>query len=823
MGAKKEQCALKLEKIVKVYGSNENQVHALKGVDINFRKNEFVSILGPSGCGKTTLLNIIGGLDRYTSGDLIINGVSTKEYKDADWDRYRNNSIGFVFQSYNLIPHQTVLSNVELALTLSGIDKKERQQRAMKMLEKVGLSGQENKLPNQLSGGQMQRVAIARALINDPEIILADEPTGALDTETSVQVLDLLKEVAKDRLVIMVTHNPDLAKKYSTRIINLLDGEKISDTNPLNVTETESAKKQRKPKMSFFTALKLSLKNLISKKTRTILTSFAGSIGIIGVAMVLALSNGFNAYMARMQTDSLATYPLTISENSVDLSSFSKMVYTDAKEQYPQLDNVFVEEAFSKLKGMLKSNNLSNDNGFLDYLHEIDKNYYHDIEYDYGYDMTKYLYADFDVTVDDKPITESNFTSIDDVMSSIQLKYDGVLQQAMGMSGAFVRQFIPTVQQIPNSKELIEEQYDVLYGKMPSLEENNFNEAVLVVDKYNGVSDMTLAFLGLISADIKSDGTVIFGDGTTESVDIKNIVTTDENEGKKLYLANNNLIYQNGMTPATLTGEEEGLEEIKIVGILRAKPNVEGILKTGLCYTKALGEKVVDDNKGSDIVKLVEENYLLLGIKEEQKNTVLRQLAGIDTPSEIKIYAKDFDSKEIIKKAIDDWNITEAEGKEENENYITYADTMSMMFSMLSTMVDAVTYVLVAFTSISLVVSSVMIGIITYISVVERTKEIGVLRALGASKREVSNVFNAETFLIGLFAGVIGVTFTYLVSIPINLLLGSLVEGVGSLAVLSPIVAVVLIVISVALTLIAGLIPARVASKKDPVVALRTE
>ena len=691
------------------------------------------------------------------------------------------------------------------------------------MLEKVGLSGQENKLPNQLSGGQMQRVAIARALINDPEIILADEPTGALDTETSVQVLDLLKEVAKDRLVIMVTHNPDLAKKYSTRIINLLDGEKISDTNPLNVTETESAKKQRKPKMSFFTALKLSLKNLISKKTRTILTSFAGSIGIIGVAMVLALSNGFNAYMARMQTDSLATYPLTISENSVDLSSFSKMVYTDAKEQYPQLDNVFVEEAFSKLKGMLKSNNLSNDNGFLDYLHEIDKNYYHDIEYDYGYDMTKYLYADFDVTVDDKPLTDSNFTSIDDVMSSIQLKYDGVLQQAMGMSGAFVRQFIPTVQQIPNSKELIEEQYDVLYGKMPSLEENNFNEAVLVVDKYNGVSDMTLAFLGLISADIKSDGTVIFGDGTTESVDIKNIVTTDENEGKKLYLANNNLIYQNGMTPATLTGEEEGLEEIKIVGILRAKPNVEGILKTGLCYTKALGEKVVDDNKGSDIVKLVEENYLLLGIKEEQKNTVLRQLAGIDTPSEIKIYAKDFDSKEIIKKAIDDWNITEAEGKEENENYITYADTMSMMFSMLSTMVDAVTYVLVAFTSISLVVSSVMIGIITYISVVERTKEIGVLRALGASKREVSNVFNAETFLIGLFAGVIGVTFTYLVSIPINLLLGSLVEGVGSLAVLSPIVAVVLIVISVALTLIAGLIPARVASKKDPVVALRTE
>ena len=674
----------------------------------------------------------------------------------------------------------------------------------------------------------MQRVAIARALINDPEIILADEPTGALDTETSVQVLDLLKEVAKDRLVIMVTHNPDLAKKYSTRIINLLDGEKISDTNPLETAELEQAKKQRKPKMSFFTALKLSLKNLFSKRARTILTSLAGSIGIIGVALVLAISSGFNTYMAKMQTESLSTYPLRINENSVDLSSFSNMLYTDATEKYPELNNVFVEEAFSKLKGMLKSNKLDNKNGFIDYLNGIDAKYYHDIEYEYGYDMTKYLYANFDVTVDGEPLTESNFASIDDVMSAIQSKYNQVLLEALGLNTDFVRQFIPTVDQIPNSKALIEEQYDVLYGKMPSFENNSYNEAVLVVDSFNGVGDMTLAFLGLIPADIKSDGTVTFRD--SETVDFSKIVTTDTNEGKKLYLANNELMYErvegsDKFVKNTLTATQEGLEEVRIVGILRAKPNVEGILKTGLCYTKALGKKVVDVNKGTDIVNVAKTNLkgLFTATVGEQKLT-MRQLAGVDTPSEIKIYAKDFDSKEVIKQAIEDWNARYDENDaKESLNIISYTDTMNMMFSILSTMVDAVTYILIAFTSISLIVSSVMIGIITYVSVVERTKEIGVLRAIGASKREVSNVFNAETFLIGLFAGLIGVGVTYLICIPINLILSVLVEGVGQLAMLNPISALILIAVSVVLTLTAGLIPASVAAKKDPVVALRTE
>ena len=813
---------LKLTNISKRYLSGENSVLALDGINITFRKNEFVSILGPSGCGKTTLLNIIGGLDRYTKGDLQIKGKTTKDYNDKDWDAYRNNSIGFVFQSYNLIPHQTVLANVELSLELSGISKAERKNRAKVMLEKVGLLDQINKKPNQLSGGQMQRVAIARALINDPEIILADEPTGALDTETSVQIMDLLKEIAKEKLVIMVTHNPDLAKEYSTRIINLLDGKIVGDTAPYVDETIYEIKKNRKPKMGIKTAFILSLKNLFSKKARTILTSVAGSIGIIGVALVLALSNGFNAYMARMQTDSLGAYPLTISESSVDLSSFAEMAVPAFKEKYPKLDNVFVEEAFSKLKGMLKSNNLSNDNGFLDYLNEIDKETYYDIEYRYGFDMTKYMYTNFDVTVDGSSLTESGFASIDQVMSSIQVKYDDSLQQAMGVSTDFVRQYIPTVAQMPNSKELINEQYDVLYGKMPSFEEGVYNEAVLVVDAYNGVSDMTLAFLGLIPADITSDGNVTFRD--TETVDLESIVTTDTNEGKKFYLANNDLMYSlglGGITTKDLTGREEGLDEIKIVGILRVKEGVDGILNTGLNYTSALTNKVIEESKESNFVKFIKENQTLIQqIYKVSPDMILRGFAGKDTPSQINIYAKDFDSKKEIKEHLDAWNNKYEDG---DENIVMYSDMMNMMFDMLGTMVDAVSYVLIAFTSISLVVSSVMIGIITYTSVVERTKEIGVLRSLGASKGEISNVFNAETFIIGLFAGLIGIVVTYVLSIPINLILNALVPAVGNLANLAPTAAIVLVLISISLTLIAGLVPSKIAANKDPVVALRSE
>lgn len=824
-------CALQLKNIVKTYGTGDFEVRALKGVSLNFRKNEFVSVLGPSGCGKTTLLNIIGGLDRYTTGDLIIEGKSTKNYNDKDWDAYRNNCIGFVFQSYNLIPHQTVIANVELALELSGIPKKERTERAAKILERVGLKGQEHKKPNQLSGGQMQRVAIARALVNDPEIILADEPTGALDTETSVQIMELLKEVARDRLVIMVTHNPELAEKYSTRIIRLLDGEKISDTDPFEKFETEKGKTMRKPKMGFKTAFSLSLKNLFSKKARTILTSVAGSIGIIGVALVLALSNGFNAYMARMQTDTLATYPLTISESSVDLSTFNEIYESDVKEKFPELDNVAVKTAFKKLTGMLKSNNLSEtgENGFMSYVEKMDSSLYYTIAKSYGFDMNDYFYTTLKLNG-----TEM-FTSIDNVVNIIESSFESKLQAAMGLSTGFVRQYIPTIAEMPD-RELIAEQYDVLYGELPEFTAENANKVVFVVDKYNEVADITLMLLGYLSGSYDAatndfafaamDGSEIPADG----------FSAEELVGHKFYLANNALMFK--QTPAgyavnaDVTAETEGLEELEIAGILRVKQNVDGILSTGITYSPALTQKVIRANFDSEIANACRESenktiqvitgYTTAGgaLSPVTAAFTLRALAGVDTPSEISIFAKDFNSKEQIRNYIDAWN----DGKEESDkDYIVYSDMMSMMFGMLSTMVDAVTYVLVAFTSISLIVSSVMIGIITYISVVERTKEIGVLRALGAAKREISNVFNAETFLIGLFSGLIGVGVTYLLSIPINIILKSLIPSVGKLAVLHPLAALVMVCISVLLTLIAGLIPAGAAAKKDPVVALRSE
>lgn len=815
------QAALKLESVRKVYGEGENAVEALKGVSVNFRRNEFVSILGPSGCGKTTMLNIIGGLDRYSSGDLVIEGKSTKNFNDKDWDAYRNNSIGFVFQSYNLIPHQTVIANVEIALELSGISKKERRERALVILEKVGLKGQEFKKPNQLSGGQMQRVAIARALINDPEIILADEPTGALDTETSVQVLDLLKEVAKDRLVIMVTHNPDLAEKYSTRIIRLVDGLITDDSNPFIDTEPAVPKNARKPKMGLKTAFMLSLKNLFSKKARTILTSIAGSIGIIGVALVLALSNGFNAYMARMQTDSLATYPLTISESSVDLSSFTDIYEGDLKERYPQLDNVLVHESFKNLVGMLKNNKLNDtsENGFLTYLNNADKNLYYSMQYGYGFDMNDYLFTHSDVK------GERDFSSINGVSEKIGVVFEDKLSTAMGgmMSTSIVASYIPTTQEMPD-KNLIQEQYELLHGQWPTFEKEDYNQVVLVVDQYNGISDITLLLLGYISGTYDENTNDFSFDIPDGGVDLSQLVGES---GKKLYLAKNDLIYRaNGTTTQGVPkfakneiADQTGLEEIQVVGIIRPKQNVSGVLSTGLAYTSALVEHVLEQNENSEIVQAsLDKGYVSDGSFISRITT--RQVAGVKTPSQISIYAKDFDSKQALKEYIDGWN---ARYTDEDEEYIYYSDMMSDMFGMMETMVDAVTYVLVAFSSISLVVSSVMIGIITYISVVERTKEIGVLRALGASKREISNVFNAETFLIGLFSGALGVGVTYLLSIPINLLLSSLIPDVGNLATLAPVAAIVLVVISVVLTLISGLIPSGIAAKKDPVNALRSE
>lgn len=833
--APENRVALKLKDVVKVYGEGDFAVTALKGINLTFRKNEFVSILGPSGCGKTTLLNIIGGLDRYTSGDLIIEGKSTKKYTDKDWDAYRNNCIGFVFQSYNLIPHQTVLSNVELALELSGVPTAERRTRALKMLERVGLKGQEHKKPNQLSGGQMQRVAIARALVNDPEIILADEPTGALDSETSVQIMDLLAEIAKDKLVIMVTHNGDLAERYSTRVIRLLDGEKISDSNPYVSEEAGEGKTMRKPKMGFKTALALSLKNLFSKRARTLLTSIAGSIGIIGVALVLALSNGFNAYMSRMQTDTLSTYPLTVSESSVDLSAYATEAENTVKEKYPEFDNVLVHSAFKRLTGMLKTNNLSDksENGFMHYLEtNADKELYYAITKGYGFDMNDYFYAD--IKLNDR----ETFAAVDAIVTQIEKSFEDKLNAAMGLNTSFVRQYIPTIEEMPN-RELVLDQYDVLYGELPEFDEASSDKLMLVVDEYNGVADITLMLLGYISGSYnKATNEFTFSDenGVKESLSIEEIV------GKEFYLATNDVVFDK-LDPADPTSggcsyafanvekTDARLKKLTVAGILREKKNVNGILKTGLAYSPCLTEQVLKSAKDSEIVAGFTNGTVKVrsayptGIKDgipqyDVESLTLRAVGGVDTPSEIKVYAKNFEAKEEIKGVIDDWN--EIKG-EDSPDYIAYSDMMSMMFGMLSTMVNAVTYVLVAFTSISLIVSSVMIGIITYISVVERTKEIGVLRALGAAKGEISNVFNAETFLIGLFAGLLGVGVTYLLSIPINIILANLVPEVGRLAVLNPIAAGSLIAISVLLTLIAGLIPARIAAKKDPVIALRSE
>lgn len=814
-----EKIALKITDLTKIYGSGDYKVEALKKVNLCFRKSEFVSILGPSGCGKTTLLNIIGGLDRYTSGDLVINGKSTSKYTDKDWDAYRNNTIGFVFQTYNLIPHQTVLSNVEIALELSGVSKKERKEKALTMLEKVGLKGQEHKLPKQLSGGQMQRVAIARALVNDPKIILADEPTGALDTVTSIQIMEILKEISKERLVIMVTHNPELADKYSTRIINLLDGEKTGDTNPIEDGEAGVFIKQRKPKMGKKTAFLLSLKNLFSKKARTILTSVAGSIGIIGVALVLALSNGFNKYMSQMQTDTLSNYPLEISESTVDLSTFNEIYENELKEKFPELDNIFVSKAFDKLTGMLLSNNLSDtsENGFVRYIEkhkEQNPDLYYALSYEYGFDINKYFYTDVNFN------GQNLFVSVDTLINNIQANYDSDLQQAMGITTDFVRQYIPTVTEMPNY-DLIMNQYDVLGdGYLPEFTDENKLKMMLVVDQYNSISDITLALLGYLGVSVDDGGNVTFiGE---DSISVDQII------GKKIYLANNSQMYKKigdkYFLDYQIGDKKSDLLELEIAGILRVKENVSGVLPVGLAYMPNLTEYVLSSNQNSGIVTASKNGpvfiYDMANITAPPELYSTRMLAGTSTPSNIKIFAKDFHSKETIKSYIDLWNDNH-EGVEEDK--ITYSDMMSMMFGMLTTMVDAVTYVLVAFTSISLVVSSVMIGIITYISVVERTKEIGVLRSLGASKREIASVFNAETFLIGLFAGLIGVGFTYLISIPLNIILGGLISGVGKLVLLAPLSALILVLISVSLTLISGLIPARIAAKKDPVVALRTE
>lgn len=872
---------LQLNNITKDYISGDTVVNALKGISISFREHEFVSILGQSGCGKTTMLNIIGGLDRYTDGDLIIGGRSTKEFKDKDWDSYRNHKIGFIFQSYNLIPHQTVLSNVELALTLSGVSKTERRKRAVEALEMVGLGDQINKKPNQMSGGQMQRVAIARALVNDPDIILADEPTGALDSETSVQVMDILKKISDNKLIIMVTHNAELAEQYSSRIIRLLDGKVTDDTAPYEIPAGKEISpvagaldKKEKVSMSFFTALSLSFKNLLTKKGRTFLTSFAGSIGIIGIALILSLSSGFQAYINRVQEDTVSTYPITIENESVDYSSMlnSMMGETGTVEDKEE-GRIYAAPVMSQLVNTMsaevKKNNLSE---LKKYLESPDCNigdYVLDVQYQYDIPLNVYAkdYSGGINKVNPSTLYQDIWGVSDETMSS-----------------SLVSSFSNTDMwsQMIDNQDLLNSQYDLVAGSWP----DNYNEVVVVADKNHQITDVSLYALGI-----------------RNSSELKNIMINlnkqlDDKVSSYSYEDLLNLRFKVVLPSAyyrydeatgaykNMSSSEDYVKqlidngiEVKVSGIIVAKDDAVATSITGVVgYTKNLVDYIVSENNKSDIVKAQLDNpdidvltglpfstvdidltmddinaYISTLPKEQQKiisayianlsddviiemfksqiqqsssNTYKSNIEALgyvttDNPSKINIYAKDFESKDAISDIISAYNDkVKSEGNDSLE--ISYTDYIGLMMSSVSKVVDAISYVLIAFVSISLVVSSIMIGIITYISVLERTKEIGILRSIGASKHDISRVFNAETMIVGLVAGIIGIGFTLLLNIPINIIIKKF-SGISGVAVLPLEGALILIAISVFLTLIAGLIPARVASKKDPVIALRTE
>lgn len=851
---------LRLENIRKEYVTGDSKVEALKGISLNFRKNEFVSVLGQSGCGKTTLLNIIGGLDRYTSGDLIINGKSTKEFKDRDWDSYRNHSVGFVFQSYNLIPHQSILSNVELALTLSGVSKSERRKKAIKALEDVGLGDQVHKKPNQLSGGQMQRVAIARALVNDPEIILADEPTGALDTQTSVQVMEILKKISKDRLIIMVTHNPNLAEEYSSRIIKILDGKITDDSNPYSKEEEEkedrTSKANSKVSMSFFTALSLSLNNLMTKKGRTILTSFAGSIGIIGIALILSLSSGMQSYINRVEEDTLSSYPITVQEETIDMASMMTSLMGDTEETNHEDGKVYskniVNDMLSTISTKIQSNNLEEFKKYLDDENSEIKNYINAVQYSYNLDLNIYK-ADEDEVVQVNP-------------SQIFSK--------LGMGDMENMMFAETDvwQELLDNQELLEAQYDVLAGKWPE----NYNEVVLIVDENNEIYDYTLYALGILNQDELEDKYKKIQDGEEVADEETKEYTYDELLNTKFKLLLNtdyfkkdgNIWIDNSEDEKYIKEKLEDADEISIAGIIRPK---EGTVATAMSatvgYTKELKEHVINEVNDAEIVKEQKENpdinvftgakfpedtdkafdfssltdeqkMYMASLSQEEMAELMQQYAenasatyegnlekmgvvDLNNPSKISIYPKDFESKDKIATAIENYNQKQRnDGKE--ENVITYTDLVGTMMNSVSTIIDAISYILIAFVGISLVVSSIMIGIITYISVLERTKEIGILRSIGASKKDISRVFNAETFIVGLGAGILGIGVTLLLNIPINMIIKA-VTDINGLASLPVVGGVILVLISMVLTVIAGLIPAKMASKKDPVEALRTE
>lgn len=921
---------LQLKNIVKTYVTGDLKQNALKGVSITFRENEFVSILGQSGSGKTTMLNIIGGLDRYNSGDLVINGVSTKEYTDADWDYYRNNSIGFVFQSYNLIPHQTVLANVEMALTLAGVSKKERRQRAIAVLKKVGLGDHLHKKPNQMSGGQMQRVAIARALINNPDILLADEPTGALDSETSLQIMELLKEIAKDKLVVMVTHNPELAEKYSTRIVNLLDGVIVNDTNPYTPDEEQAKKvKHNKISMSFFTALSLSFNNLRTKKGRTLLTSFAGSIGIIGIALILALSTGMNVYIDDIQKETMSAYPITISSEAIDVSSImgirSEIIgeargeneddTTDRTGVYA--DYAAIENS-EKITSSIVENNLTEFKNYLDDPDGEIQQYLGENGIIYTYDVNFSVYsldADGNLVDSDQELeTDSPLVNNNGQIGIIYKLQDSPAMNGGSSAGAANFSELMAGSNGAAVSQVVTDNYDVLYGSWPE----EYNEVILVLNKDNGISAGVLYQLGLITNEQYNSAVEKIEAGeTADEINFEYEDICDHTfylvAACDHYIENENGTFSY-IDDISLNEDAllENAVELKISGIIRPKEDASNAdISTAVAYTSKLTDHVISHSNESAIITAQESNEeinVLTGMKFESPDDASKaedakeylsslgvsekasfykmmmyyasnnaseggsspsagmasantmdestMAAGLDmwlannpsqeallkvydeyiagstyednmsafgkvsydAPSSISIYTDSFEDKDAVADCIQEYNKTASEDAQ-----ITYTDYVAMLTSSITTIIDGISYVLVAFVAISLVVSCIMIGIITHISVMERTKEIGILRALGASKRNISQVFNAETFIIGCCAGLLGIGVSLVALIPINSIIEK-VSGLTGLEAQLPFTSsLILILISIVITIIGGLLPAKKAAKKDPVIALRTE
>lgn len=768
---------LEIKNINKSYRVGDFEQKVLKDVSIKFRKSEFVAILGHSGSGKTTLLNLIGGLDRYDSGDIVINGKSTKNFKDKEWDAYRNNSIGFIFQSYNLIGHISILDNVEMGMTLSGISKKTRRKKAIEALNRVGLGSHIHKKPNQLSGGQMQRVAIARALANDPDIILADEPTGALDSSTSKSIMDLIKEISKDKLVIMVTHNEDIANEYASRIIRLSDGEILEDSNPVKNIKDNSDYHLKKTAMSFITALNLSLRNIITKKGRTLLTAFASSIGIIGIALILSLSNGFDKQIEKFENDTLTNYPITISRGTMEGTEEVMNSFTNSGGTYPS--DKFVYKQKIDLEKLTHINNI--DEEYMKYLDNIDKSLIDGISY------TKLSVMNINLLVKGKKTKMVNFgTSMNSIMT------------------------IPKT--FNNEKNYLTTNYDLLYGAYPS----RATDVLLVVSSDNEVSEKVLENLGFDINDEKFSFDDIIGKELVYVIN-DNLYSKIKYGDKTIYMMKNNY--------DELYDMEDNIK-LKISGIVRLKEDVKtGMFSPGIIFKDELGELIYEKNKDSKIVEAQKgKDYFVLNGEKFSADSMIsdakeaiKYLGGSDIPFMINIYPKDFKSKNEICTYLDKFN----ENKNESDKII-YKDYAKIFVDLSQNIMDAITYVLIAFSAISLIVSSIMIGIITYISVLERTKEIGILRALGARKKDITRVFNAETFIIGVTSGLIGIIIAKLLLFPVNTILENM-TGLTNVAILNPIHALILIIISVILTLIGGYIPAIMASRKDPVVSLRVD